>query len=134
MQFCSDIYNIILFIKFWHLTRVNICLSNNMNNNIEVYFYGCCHHCFIHIHHIWWARTFAKFRTANFYNSGIERDKTVADKVMYISNDGIQECHFCRLELVINYCKTLGTCVINSPLSSLSLILITITITIIIQL
>ena len=68
---------------------------------------------------------------ANFF-SGIERDKTMADDLMYIPNDGTQNYPFCRLQLLVespqsfqrslqwirkHYHKTLGTIVIKSPMS-----------------
>ena len=34
-------------------------------------------------------------------NTGIYRDKTITDKLMYISNDVTQNYFFCRLQLVI---------------------------------
>ena len=71
--------------------------------------------------------------------SGILRDKTIADKLMYIPNDDIQNYPFFRILLVAQlniptnqnsnsqivfkqrikqrYYKTLGTSAINSPIS-----------------
>ena len=33
--------------------------------------------------------------------SGIKRDNTMSDKIVYIPNDDIQEHPFCRLQLVV---------------------------------
>ena len=33
-------------------------------------------------------------------SSGIERDKTMADKLMYISNDDAQKCPFCNVKII----------------------------------
>ena len=73
--------------------------------------------------------------------SGFYRDKTMADKLMYILNTDAKNYLFCRLQLAVKtfghsaYCPTnqklldktinkknryhttLGTCVINSPLA-----------------
>ena len=37
-----------------------------------------------------------------------QRDKTMADKLMYIPNDFIQNCPFCRLQLVVETFKHLA--------------------------
>ena len=36
-----------------------------------------------------------------FSNPGIQRDKTIADKLIYISNDDTQNYPFCRLQSVV---------------------------------
>ena len=37
---------------------------------------------------------------------GIQRDKTIADKLMYIPNDDTQNYLFCRLKLVFKHLNT----------------------------